>query len=288
MAIPAEQLQDRIDGHLDAFDTLEQLSDARYHVTHERFESSSNQRTLILDWLEDLADRMPFPQDRATRLLSVGCGGGVMDRRITQVFSDHVESLSLLGVDPNSEHTRAFERQFASEGFETEVFTGLFEQLDVEQRFDVIHFVHCLYYFEHIEPELRKAFGMLAPGGALVVLQAPNEALNHLADRVWKKQFDQSAWYSDDVVAVLARMNVDFRIHRIEAEVDVTECFDPGSAAGIDILDFVVQADTRQFSEAFRASLRDSLRSICRKQGRRWLCAHPVDAIVAHARLQRD
>lgn len=210
-----------------------------------------------------------------------------MDRRITQVFSDHVESLSLLGVDPNSEHTRAFERQFASEGFETEVFTGLFEQLDVEQRFDVIHFVHCLYYFEHIEPELRKAFGMLAPGGALVVLQAPNEALNHLADRVWKKQFAHSAWYSDDVAAAFERMDIGFRVHRIEAEVDVSECLDPESEIGIDILDFIVQADTRQFSAAFQASLRDSLRSISRQRGRRWLCAHPVDAIVARSENQR-
>jgi SAM-dependent methyltransferase len=282
MATPAEDLRDRIDGHLDAFDSLEELSDARYHATHERFEASSNQRALILDWLEDQADRMTFPADRPARLLSVGCGGGVMDRRITRVFSDHVGSLSLVGVDPNPEHTRAFERQFASEGFETEVFTGPFERFRTQREFDVIHFVHCLYYFEHIEPELRKAVDMLSPNGALVVLQAPNEALNHLADRVWKKQFDQAAWYSDDVAAALAGMGVDFRIHRIEAEVDVTECFDPDSRAGIEILDFIVQADTRQFGGAFRRSLRESLRSISRRQGRRLLCAHPVDAIVAH------
>ena len=73
MALPADDLRDRIDGHLDAFDSLEELSDARYHVTHERFESASNQRAMILDWLEDLADRMAFPSDRATRMLSVGC-----------------------------------------------------------------------------------------------------------------------------------------------------------------------------------------------------------------------
>jgi SAM-dependent methyltransferase len=214
-------------------------------------------------------------------MLSVGCGGGVMDRRITQVFSDHVESLSLVGVDPNPEHTRAFKKQFAGEGFSTDVFTGLFEQFKIDQPFDIIHFVHCLYYFEHIEPELRKAVDMLAPGGALVVLQAPNEALNHLADRVWKKQFDQSAWYSNDVVEALAGMDVDLRVHRIEAEVDVTECFKPDSRVGIDILDFIVQADTRQFSDAFQASLRESLLAISRRRGRRFFCEHPVDAIAA-------
>jgi len=281
MAIPAEQLRDRIDGQLATFDSLEELSDARYHTTHERFEAASNQRALILDWLEDLADRMTFRSDRAARLLSVGCGGGVMDRRITRVFSEHVHELSLVGVDPNPEHTRAFRRQFAKEGFDVEAFTGLFEDFRTGGTFDVIHFVHCLYYFEHIEPELRKAFEMLAPGGALVILQAPNEDLNHLADRFWKKQLERSAWYSDDVVAVLAETGAEFRVHRIDAEVDVTACFEPGSELGTDILDFIVQADTSQFSDEFQASLRASLRSICRRQGRRLLCAHPVDALVA-------
>ena len=281
MATPAEELRERVDNQLDDFDSLEELSDVRYHETHERFEAASNQRALILDWLEDFADRNVFPQNRRMHLLSVGCGGGVMDRRITRIFAEHVSGLSLVGVDPNPEHTRAFRQQFADQGFDTDAFTGLFEDFESDVAFDIIHFVHCLYYFEHIEPELDNAFRMLAPGGAMIVLQAPNKALNHLADRIWKKQFDQSAWYSDDVAAALERLNIDFRVHRIDAEVDVTECFRTGSRTGVDILDFIVQADTRQFSDALQSSLRDSLRSICRQQGRRLLCSHPVDAIVA-------
>lgn len=284
----AEDLRVRIDDHLGKLSSLEELGDQRYHKTHESYEAASNQRTLILDWLDNIADRMTFPTDRETRMLSVGCGGGVMDRRIVRVISSHVESLSLAGVDPNPEHTRAFARQFADEGFDVEAYTGMFETFETEQQFDVIHFVHCLYYFEHIEPELRKAVDMLAPGGVLIVLQAPNEALNHLADRVWKKQFDQSAWYSDDVVATLSDLAVDFQVQRIDAEVDVTECFEPASDAGVDILDFVVQADTRQLTKAFQASLRESLRSICREKDGRLLCAHPVDGIVVRKTATGD
>lgn len=278
---PDTRLKHRIADHLDGLSSLKELDDARYHETHERFEGASNQRSLILDWLGALADRTTFPTERATRMLSAGCGGGVMDRRITRVIRDHVDSLSLVGVDPNPEHTEAFQRQFAKEGFEVEVFTGMFEDYDSQGSFDLIHFVHCLYYFEHIEPELRKAVDMLTPGGALIVLQAPNEALNHLADRVWRKQFDQSAWYSDDVMAVLSALAVDLETQRINAEVDVTPCFDPADPAGIDILDFIVQADTRQFSEAFQSSLRESLRQVCRAHDGRLMCKHPVDAIVA-------
>lgn len=280
MSAYTREIRASIDEHLDDIDRLEELTDERYHSTHERFEAASNQRTLIIEWLVDFAAHNSFPNVRPTHLLSVGCGGGVMDQRITDVFSAHATSLSLVGVDPNPQHTRAFEKLFAREGFEVDVFTGLFEDFRPDTVFDVILFAHCLYYFEHIASELRKAVDMLAPGGSLVILQAPNDDLNHLADRVWKKQFDQPAWYSDDVVAALAPLGLEIRTQRLDAHVDVTECFEPGNPAGIEILDFIVQADTGKFSATFQARLRESLRAICQTRDNRLLAEHPVDAIV--------
>lgn len=280
MAIPAQDIRRQIDRHLDEIGELEELSDARYHVTHERFEHASNQRSLIIDWLRHVADATTFPTHRPTRMLSVGCGGGVMDQRITSVFAGHVDALTLAGVDPNPEHTRTFESLFADKGFAVNVFNGLFEDYRPEVTFDVVHFVHCLYYFEHIGPELRNAADMLAPGGIMIVLQAPNEDLNHLADRVWRKQFDQSAWYSDDVLAALEPLGLDTRMQRLAAHVDVTECFEAEKPAGVEILDFIVQAETQKFSPAFQARLRESLRAICHVHGNRLLAEHPVDAIV--------
>jgi len=284
MASSAEDLRDRIDDHFDNLSSLEELDDQRYHATHETFEACSNQRELILEWLAGRVERLALPTGKTARMLSVGCGGGVMDLRVAHVFAEHVDAISLAGVDPNPEHTKAFKQQLSGEGFDVEVFTGGFEDFHSEQRYDVIHFIHCLYYFEHIAPELRKAVDMLSPYGALVVLQAPNEALNHLADRVWKKQFDQSAWYSDDVVSALKGMDIDLQVERIAAELDVTECFDTESETGVEILDFIVQAETRKLASAFQTSLLESLRSICRTHGDRLLCKHPVDAIVARRR----
>jgi len=280
MAERAENFRDSIDQHLHQLSRLEELSDERYHITHERFEATSNQRTLIIDWLSELAAKTSFPTDRPTRILSVGCGGGVMDRKISDLFAAHAESVSLVGIDPNPQHTAAFEALFSGEDFEVGVHTGMFEDYKSDNGFDLIHFVHCLYYFEHIEPELRKAADMLTPGGALVILQAPNEDLNHLADRTWKKQFNQSAWYSDDVLSVLKGLGLDATCVRLNAHVDVTECFELDNDFGIDILDFIVQAETAKFSSAFRKSLRESLASICTRHGNRLLAEHPVDAIV--------
>src|SRR6056297_1307185 len=284
MVSSAADIRTRIAHHFEELTSLRELSDARYHATHETFESASNQRELILEWLGALARRLDLPSRGHARLLSVGCGGGVMDLRVARVFSDHVDAVSLVGVDPNPEHTRAFQSQLSGEGFDVDVFTSGFEDFETSRTFDVVHFIHCLYYFDHIGPELRKAVDVLSPDGALVVLQAPNEALNHLADRVWKKQFDQSAWFSDDVVSTLTTMDIDLQLERLDAEVDVTDCFDSNSETGMDMLDFIVQAETRKLSSAFQASLLESLRSICRQQGNRLLCRHPVDAIVARKR----
>src|SRR6056297_457417 len=281
MVSSAADIRTRIAHHFEELTSLRELSDARYHATHETFESASNQRELILEWLGALARRLDLPSRGHARLLSVGCGGGVMDLRVARVFSDHVDAVSLVGVDPNPEHTRAFQSQLSGEGFDVDVFTSGFEDFETSRTFDVVHFIHCLYYFEHIVPELRKAVDVLSPDGALVVLQAPNEALNHLADRVWKKQFERSAWYSDDVIAALEGMGADIEVERIDAEVDVTDCFERGNEKGIEILDFIVQAETQKLPQAFQASLRESLRSICRQQGDRLLSRHPVDAIVA-------
>lgn len=284
MASTAEDLRVRIDDHFDNLSSLEELSDRRYHATHETFESASNQRTLIIEWLTALAKKRSLQNRQSAEMLSVGCGGGVMDLQVAGAFAEHATALSLVGVDPNPEHTRAFERQLSGEGFAVEAVTSGFEDFQSGRQYDVIHFIHCLYYFEHIEPELRKAVEMLNDSGVLVVLQAPNEALNHLADRVWKKQFERSAWYSDDVIATLEAMDVDVQVQRLDAEVDVTDCFDRDSDSGREILDFIVQADTRTLSKPFQASLLESLRSICRRQGKRLLCSHPVDAIIAKKR----
>ena len=280
MAQRVENLRDSVDEHLHQLNTLEELSDERYHVTHERFEAASNQRDLIIDWLSELAQATILPSGRPTRILSVGCGAGVMDQKITDLFGLHAKRLSLVGVDPNPKHTAAFEKLFSSEGLEVEVHTGMFEDYTPDIGFDLIYFMHCLYYFEHIETELRKSAGMLLPGGALVILQAPNEALNHLADRTWKKQFNRSAWYSDDVLSVLEKLGLEVSSTRLAAHVDVTECLQPDSELGVDILDFIVQAETAKFSPTFCKSLRESLRSICTRRGDRLIAEHPVDAIL--------
>jgi len=281
MVQAVDQVRADVDKHLDSLEAVAELSDARYHQTHETFEAASNQRQSILAWFRRFLKAEDRPLDsNCLELLSVGCGGGVMDRRIADVLGESYGPVSITGIDPNERHIAAFSKGFEGAIHRAEGFSGGFEDFQSDRRFDLVYFLHCLYYFDRIEPSLVRAIHHMQPGGAVLVLQAPNGALNHLADRVWRKQFGQSAWYSDDVMKVLDAQEGRVSCERIDAEVDVTPCFDSNDPLGMELLDFVVQAETRKFSETFRALLRESLRAICRAREGRLYVPHPVDAIV--------
>lgn len=283
MVSNGKKLRAEVDRHLNSLDDLDELSDERYHATHERFEAASNQRSLILEWIERLAATTLRPGSGPIEMLSVGCGGGVMDRQIADRIAASGNAVHITGVDPNAQHIPAFKETFDGTAHRVDTFQGSFDEFHSNGRFDLVYFLHSLYYFESIEPALRAALGRLKPGGSLIVFQAPNAELNHLADRVWRKQFDQAAWYSGDVRRLLDSMEGPTTWERLDARVDVTPCFESDDPAGVELLDFVVQADTRRFSPAFRASLRDSLRAICTSSNGRLLAPHPVDVLTIRA-----
>lgn len=271
---------DEIDREIDRIDTLPELTDERYQETHDDFEDMSDQRSLILDWFERWADEALWPSHRRADVLSVGCGGGTMDVRIADVFSRHSDSLGLAGVDPNPLHTKAFADCFADRAAEVTVATCPFEQYETDHHFDVIHFLHCLYYFEELETPLRKAVQLLRPGGWMIVFIAPNESLNALAHRLWNKQWNRSAWYSDDVLAMMNTLGGTVRHEHINAWVDVSSCLDPQDERGRGILDFIVQTDTNHLTQKLQGLLRSYLEAISRADGSRRLAPHPVDAIA--------
>jgi len=283
-AADPETILDAIDRELGRIDHLPELSDERYHESHDDFEAESNQRELILGWFERWADASLQRNDGRVDVLSVGCGGGTIDMRLADVFARHSDSLGLAGVDPNPLHTRAFATCFADRAAEVTVATCPFEAYRSDHRFDVIHFIHCLYYFEQLELALDRAVEMLRPRGWLIVMLAPNGDLNSLADRLWRKQWGRAAWYSADVRPLMQTFGGTVRHKRLDAMLDVAACLDADSEHGRRVLDFIVQADTSRLSPDLQALLRSHLAVISQVDGDRRLAPHPVDVIALQRR----
>jgi SAM-dependent methyltransferase len=128
---------------------LVRLTDARYLETHGIYEGRSDQQRLIIDWFADwFADRIAvgLRPNGAFRVLSVGCGSGILDVQIATRLAKQTHDLDCdlhyIGVDPNRIECETFQQNFADaelDQAQVEVVNTTFENLDAGPGFDVIH-----------------------------------------------------------------------------------------------------------------------------------------------------
>ena len=164
-------LLERLDKALAEVDHLAPLGEARFLETHAVFEGRSDQRQRIIDWLGDWiapagGSGQPF------RVLSIGSGSGIVDVSIARQLATGTDELSYVGVDPNRVECEAFDRLFtdaALPGARLEVAPVTFEDFETSQRFDLVHFVHSLYYMPNPAAALRRARRQLAPDGNAIL-----------------------------------------------------------------------------------------------------------------------
>lgn len=215
------------------------LSPASYAAGHAAFEQRSDQRRLIGALLRRrLVGRVGGP----LALLSVGCGDGSLDVPLAHALSTAGDrSLRYVGVEPYAGSASAFARSMAGltrPRFSSQVHGATFEEVAprLGERFDVVMFVHSLYYVQDVEATLRTARGLLRPGGEVLVLSAPRGALNRLVEVLAPPVHGHDQWFSEDVAAAVAQAGLPADpVQRLDARLDLTD-------AGRDVLDFTVQA----------------------------------------------
>ncbi|MGH7118641.1 MAG: bifunctional 2-polyprenyl-6-hydroxyphenol methylase/3-demethylubiquinol 3-O-methyltransferase UbiG [Acetobacteraceae bacterium] len=115
-----------------------------------------------------------FPEQKAVRLLDVGCGAGLASEALARC------GYSVLGLDPSASLIGAAEAHAAGRGLPLHYRVGLPEQLlEEDARFTVIS---ALEVIEHVaEPAhfLATLAGLLVPGG-LLFLSTINRTLKSL------------------------------------------------------------------------------------------------------------
>ncbi|GAB2913913.1 hypothetical protein GCM10027047_09830 [Rhodococcus aerolatus] len=229
---------------LEEWDPLPPLDGDTYARGHHLFEARSGQRAAIVGWLTDrLAAR---PTDRPLRVLSVGCGDGTVDAALaTAVRARHPRRpVAWTGVEPHGPSATAFLRRVGSTGATTVVHQGRFpEDLPAGTgRFDVVTFVHSLYYVRDVAESVRAAVAHLVPGGELLVLHAPRGELNQVAAALAPETGGHPQWWDETVRAALQDCARAGRLGLAEepvtAEVDLTGCEEQDPA----VLEFAVQA----------------------------------------------
>jgi ubiquinone/menaquinone biosynthesis C-methylase UbiE len=258
------------------------LSDKRYDETHELFERSSNQQRRIREWLVDLISSH-YASLHTLRILSVGCGSGILDVPLIESIATTSKRVEYTGVDPNELACRRFQDDFDNQelpNVQLDLREQDIESLTSTERFDMIHVVHSLYYFDDPADTLDGLLRMLAPEGKVVVVQAPEAELNQLAKCFWTHHEENGIWFSDCLAGHLSNRGLAFSRQRIDGEVDVTRCFEPDCPRGEMMLDFITQSDCGQLDDDVVELCLGYLRSISRPENDSLLVAHPADAFV--------
>ena len=281
IAAPRAEVLARLDRALADIDELVPLDEQRFLDTHAVYEGRSDQQLRIIEWFaESLA---PATSGGAFRVLSVGCGSGLLDFPVAARMAEQTGDLHYVGIDPNATQCAAFERRFDDArlaGVRIDVMAGSFEDLEVARDFDVAHFVHCLYYMPDPMSALARARDLLAPGGRLVVFQAPCEELNDLATRFYDKQYARPTLFAEELASALDARGWRYERGRIDARVDVTPFIDGDPEVGLALRDFILQVNSERLPVAVNALVDVYLRIVAVHRDDRSHIAHPVDYFI--------
>ncbi|WP_170944587.1 methyltransferase domain-containing protein [Rhodococcus sp. 14-2483-1-1] len=254
---------------------LEPESYAREHAAFERL---SDQRGLIA---EHFADRLAAIGDGPVSVLSVGCGDGSLDARLAAGLIQGVPGrpVRYVGVDPwvgSAERFSATMSALEADELSSDAYVASFGDSAVAETFDVVMFVHSMYYVPDLGATLRAALGLLRPGGELWVAIAPTAALNALVGVLAPPLQGHRQWFSADVESAFVDAGIFLDgVVALDAKIDL-------SSASDEVLDFSVQARlTPDLRGPVRAYL-DAV-SVPGSDGRPRV-PHPVDVFAATRR----
>lgn len=255
---------------------LDGLSPEAYARGHVDFEACSSQRGLIADWLvARLTSLRPGPLS----ILAVGCGDGALDSAVAErlIKAQPGRTVRYVGVEPFEQSAAHFAEslgRIASTRLSVDTVVAPFADVSLEENFDVVTFVHSMYYVPDVAEAALAASRLLKPHGQAVVLSAPRGALNRLAGLLAPTLEGHRQWFSDDVRDGLARTGLPVAdLGPIDAVVDLTDASD-------DVLDFTVQA---KLTPSLRDLVRRYLADVSLIPGAT-VVPHPVDTYT----LKRD
>jgi len=267
-----------IDRAVTGLKQIDPLTNSYYAQCLEIFEANSDQRLGLLGWLK--ANVVSKMSQDTNAILSVGCGTGAFDEHILGYARARMNQVSYLGIEPNEIAAAEFLQTMGSQKsnqVEVAVLVQKFGEQTFENKFDLILFVQSIYYLEDRDDAIDAALRALKPGGELVIMIAPDEELNIIANLMWQRQMEQKSWFSDDVRAHLDARDLEYCETRVSANLNANECFGESTEEGRNIVDFIVQTRADQLPTGLRNDISEFLMSISEEKGTTTSLPHPVD-----------
>lgn len=247
--------------------------------------------------LSCLRAHLPAPSAHGLDILGIGVGDGSFDLQIIDCIQQHLGDIPMryVALDPNEAQLHGFQANLARSPRPTVQFSFIAQPAEAyqpERQFDLIHFIHSLYHMpDHEQQLILGAHARLRPGGRLLIaLSSEQGGIYQMMQRYWGEIdysfFTHGLFGHESLMAILDRQGIPYEAARFpDVAIDVSACFQPGSALGQQLLDFIMQADMQRAPAELRERVLATLGQLSYERGgRRWL-AHPSGVFVASAPL---
>ncbi|XP_028993704.1 histamine N-methyltransferase-like [Betta splendens] len=215
-------------------------------------------------------------------VLGVGSGGGEHDVQILSLLQSAFPTAPLTAdvVEGSRELTDNFKAlvaktpslqtvPFAWHISRSEDYQKQVEKNEVIKKFDLIHLIQMLYFVDDIRETIKFYHSLLKTNGKILIIQEKANGGHDILWKTFKNDLcnDAVSEYrsSGEVVAQLKSLGLKYEEHEIPHTFDITDCFDPNSANGKFLLNYMTAREDfhQSLSPEVRAAIFDLLRNKC-------------------------
>ena len=256
------------------------LSPEAYARCFQTFKKISTEYQSTMRWVKQhLLGRLAAKPNFA--VLSVGTGSGDFDFEFIKALQRKLKELEYVAEEPNPVFNRELRFWLAHHRFrrlDFEIEPEPFEKLAAARRFDLVHFTHVLYYIPDRERAILHAMDLISPAGLILIFHQTPMGINQIQRRFLAqvKGHTGEMLTSQDIQAVLDKLDIRYNLEISEGYLDVSECLRPQSPVGLDLLSFFLESDVRCLSPERQEEIIDYLAALSIPEKGRRLLFHPV------------
>ncbi len=260
------------------------LSPEAYAHCFLTFRKHSTEWLGMLAWCRERMASLVPPRPRLS-VMSVGAGNGDFDWRLLPILKNHISNLEYVFVEPSSAMCGRLRERTAREpvdGVEFGLENSCFETCGLERSFDLVLLTHCLYYIPDRATALRRAARLAGDNGWVLIFHQTQLGIDQVQKRFIKriKGTELEMFTSLDIRNILDRLDLPYRLERIESHIDVSECFRPGSEEGEALLSFFLECDVRHVDPALKQEVKDYIFELSYPDQGSRLLHHPVEVFL--------